>query len=105
VARAVLATVTSAEAMTPAIEGLAVRGRLVVVGVSPMQLISASRSVVGHASGASIDSQDTLALSTRSARELGGGLCADDVFPLGLCAGRAIRPTSYKKTWMAGPTP
>ena len=45
-ARAVLATVTSAEAMTPA--GLAVRGRLVVVGVdakpiqvSPLQLIGA----------------------------------------------------------------
>jgi D-arabinose 1-dehydrogenase-like Zn-dependent alcohol dehydrogenase len=72
-ARAVLATVTSAEAMTPAIEGLAVRGRLIVVGVdfkpiqiSPLQLIGASRSVVGHASGASIDSQDTLAFSTLS---------------------------------------
>ncbi len=72
-ARAVLATVTSAEAMTPAIEGLAVRGRLIVVGVdfkpiqiSPLQLIGASRSVVGHASGASINSQDTLAFSTLS---------------------------------------
>ena len=72
-ARAVLATVTSAEAMTPTIEGLAVRGRLIVVGVdfkpiqiSPLQLIGASRSVVGHASGASIDSQDTLAFSTLS---------------------------------------
>jgi propanol-preferring alcohol dehydrogenase len=72
-ARAVLATVTSADAMTPAIEGLAVRGRLIVVGVdfkpiqiSPLQLIGASRSVVGHAAGASIDSQDTLAFSTLS---------------------------------------
>jgi D-arabinose 1-dehydrogenase-like Zn-dependent alcohol dehydrogenase len=72
-ARAVLATVTSAEAMTAAIEGLAVRGRLVVVGVdanpiqvSPLQLIGASRSIVGHASGASIESQDTLAFSTMS---------------------------------------
>jgi D-arabinose 1-dehydrogenase-like Zn-dependent alcohol dehydrogenase len=61
-ARAVLATVTSAKAMTSAIDGLAVRGRLVVVGVdfepieiSPLQLIGASRSVVGHAGGASID--------------------------------------------------
>jgi len=68
-ARAVLATVTSAEA-TSAIDGLAVRGRLVVIGVdpnpiqvSPLQLISASRGVVGHAAGASIDSQDTLACS------------------------------------------
>jgi len=63
-ARAVLATVTSAKAMTPVIEGLAVRGRLIVV--SPLQLIGASRSVVGHAAGASIDSQDTLGFSALS---------------------------------------
>ena len=61
-ARAVLATVASAQAMTPAIDGLAVRGRLVVVGVdaapiqvSPLQLIGASRSTVGHVAGTSID--------------------------------------------------
>jgi D-arabinose 1-dehydrogenase-like Zn-dependent alcohol dehydrogenase len=72
-ARAVLATVTSANAMTPAIDGLAVRGQLIVVGVdarpievSPLQLIGASRSIVGHAAGASIDSQDTLAFSALS---------------------------------------
>jgi D-arabinose 1-dehydrogenase-like Zn-dependent alcohol dehydrogenase len=72
-ARAVLATATSAKAMTPVIEGLAVRGRLIVVGVdgdpiqvSPLQLIGASRSVAGHAAGASIDSQDTLAFSALS---------------------------------------
>jgi D-arabinose 1-dehydrogenase-like Zn-dependent alcohol dehydrogenase len=69
----VLATITSAKAMTPAINGLAVRGRLIVIGVdvepieiSPLQLIGASRSVVGHAAGASIDSQDTLAFSALS---------------------------------------
>jgi D-arabinose 1-dehydrogenase-like Zn-dependent alcohol dehydrogenase len=72
-ARAVLATATSAKAMTPVIDGLAVRGRLIVVGVdaepievSPLQLITASRSVVGHAAGASIDAQDTLAFSALS---------------------------------------
>ena len=72
-ARAVLATATSAEAMTSAIDGLAVRGRLIVVGVdakpievAPLQLIGASRSIVGHDSGTSIDSQDTLAFSTLS---------------------------------------
>jgi D-arabinose 1-dehydrogenase-like Zn-dependent alcohol dehydrogenase len=72
-ARAVLATAASAEAMTSAIDGLAVRGRLIVVGVdakpievAPLQLISASRSIVGHAAGASIDSEDTLAFSTLS---------------------------------------
>jgi D-arabinose 1-dehydrogenase-like Zn-dependent alcohol dehydrogenase len=72
-ARAVLATVTSAEAMAAAIDGLGVRGRLIVIGVdakpiqvSPLQLIGGSRSVVGHAAGASIDSEDTLAFSTLS---------------------------------------
>ena len=59
--------------MTPVIDGLAVRGRLIVIGVdpepievTPLQLISASRSIVGHAAGASIDSQDTLAFSALS---------------------------------------
>jgi D-arabinose 1-dehydrogenase-like Zn-dependent alcohol dehydrogenase len=56
--------------MSSVIPGLAVRGRLVVVGVgadpiqiSAFDLIMGSRTVVGHASGASIDSQDTLASS------------------------------------------
>jgi len=69
-AKTILATVTSSKAMSAVIPGLAVRGRLVVVGVgfdpievSALDLIGASRSVVGHASGASIDSQDTLAFS------------------------------------------
>jgi D-arabinose 1-dehydrogenase-like Zn-dependent alcohol dehydrogenase len=69
-AKTILATVTSGKAMSAVIPGLAVRGRLVVIGVgfdpievSPFDLIGASRSVVGHASGASIDSQDTLAFS------------------------------------------
>jgi D-arabinose 1-dehydrogenase-like Zn-dependent alcohol dehydrogenase len=72
-ARAVLATASSAKAMTATIDGLAVRGRLIVVGadaepiqVSPLQLIGASRSIVGHAAGASIDSQDTLDFSVLS---------------------------------------
>ena len=72
-AKTILATVTSGKAMGAVIPGLAVRGRLVVVGVgmdpievSALDLIGASRSVVGHASGASIDSQDTLAFSALS---------------------------------------
>jgi D-arabinose 1-dehydrogenase-like Zn-dependent alcohol dehydrogenase len=70
-AKTILATVTSGKAMSAMIPGLAVRGRLVVIGVgmdpievSPFDLIGASRTVTGHASGASIDSQDTLAFST-----------------------------------------
>jgi D-arabinose 1-dehydrogenase-like Zn-dependent alcohol dehydrogenase len=69
-AKTILATVTSGKAMSAVIPGLAVRGRLIVVGVgtdpieiSALDLIFGSRSVVGHASGASIDSQDTLAFS------------------------------------------
>jgi len=67
-AKAILATVTSGKAMSAVIPGLAVRGKLIVIGVgmdpiqvSAFDLIGASRSVVGHASGASVDSQDTLA--------------------------------------------
>jgi D-arabinose 1-dehydrogenase-like Zn-dependent alcohol dehydrogenase len=69
-AKTVLATVTNGKAMSAVIPGLAVRGKLVVLGVgpepieaSPLDLIGGSRSVVGHASGASIDSQDALAFS------------------------------------------
>jgi D-arabinose 1-dehydrogenase-like Zn-dependent alcohol dehydrogenase len=72
-AKTILATVTSGKAMSAVIPGLAVRGKLVVVGVgadpievSTVDLILGSRSVVGHASGASIDSQDTLAFSALS---------------------------------------
>jgi alcohol dehydrogenase len=53
-ARAVLAALTSVEAMTSAIDGLAVRARFIVVGVdakpiqvSTLQLIGASSSIVG----------------------------------------------------------
>jgi D-arabinose 1-dehydrogenase-like Zn-dependent alcohol dehydrogenase len=72
-AKTILATVTSGKAMGAVIPGLGVRGRLVVVGVgfdpievSPLDLITGSLSVTGHASGASIDSQDTLAFSALS---------------------------------------
>jgi len=69
-AKVILATVASAPAMTAVIGGLAVRGKLVVVGASmepievpPAMLIGGSRSIVGHASGTSQDSEDTLAFS------------------------------------------
>ncbi len=72
-ATTILSTITSGKAMSAVVPGLAVRGRLVVVGVgmdpiqvSGLDLIGGSRSVVGHASGASINSQDTLAFSALS---------------------------------------
>jgi D-arabinose 1-dehydrogenase-like Zn-dependent alcohol dehydrogenase len=72
-AKTILATVTSGKAMSSVIPGLGVRGKLVAVGagadpiqISPFDLIGGSRTVVGHASGASIDQQDTLAFSALS---------------------------------------
>jgi D-arabinose 1-dehydrogenase-like Zn-dependent alcohol dehydrogenase len=69
-ARVILATVTSPKAMSAVIGGLAVDGKLVVVGassdpieVSPLMLIGERRSIQGWPSGTSIDSEDTLAFS------------------------------------------
>ena len=69
-ATTILATVTAPEAMSAAVGGLRPRGRMVVVGASaePMQippfaLIPGSTAVVGHASGTSQDSEDTLRFS------------------------------------------
>ncbi|MGE3291502.1 MAG: alcohol dehydrogenase [Geminicoccaceae bacterium] len=66
----ILATVTSAKAMSAVIDGLAVNGKLLVVGasaepieVSPLQLIGGRRSVQGWPSGVAADSEDTLAFS------------------------------------------
>jgi D-arabinose 1-dehydrogenase-like Zn-dependent alcohol dehydrogenase len=69
----ILATVTSAKAMSAVIDGLGVGGRLLVVGastepieVSPLQLIGQRRSVQGWPSGVAADSDDTLAFSALS---------------------------------------
>jgi len=66
-AAAVLATVTDAEAIAGTAGGLRPRGRLVVVGVpeqplalDAVNLILGSRTVAGHASGTSKDSEDAL---------------------------------------------
>jgi D-arabinose 1-dehydrogenase-like Zn-dependent alcohol dehydrogenase len=70
-AKVILATVTTAKAMTPLIEGLGVDGKLLVVGVSPepievtpLQLIGKRRSVAGWPSGRAADSEDTMRFST-----------------------------------------
>jgi D-arabinose 1-dehydrogenase-like Zn-dependent alcohol dehydrogenase len=69
----VLATVTDAGAMSVTVPGLAARGRLVVIGVPPeplavgaADLVLASRSVAGHASGTAKDSEDTLRFAART---------------------------------------
>ena len=70
-ASVILATVTAADAMSACVGGLAPGGRMVVVGASmdpievpPAALIGAQRSIAGHASGTSMDSEDTLGFSS-----------------------------------------
>jgi D-arabinose 1-dehydrogenase-like Zn-dependent alcohol dehydrogenase len=69
-AKVILATVTDAATMSAAIGGLAIDGKLVVVGVShepiqvsPLALIGGRRSVQGWPSGTASDSEDTLRFS------------------------------------------
>lgn len=66
-ARVILATAPSSKAMSELIDGLGPNGKLLVVGadfvpieVTPVQLISASRTIQGWASGTPVDSEDTL---------------------------------------------
>jgi D-arabinose 1-dehydrogenase-like Zn-dependent alcohol dehydrogenase len=69
-AKVVLATATSAAAMSATVGGLAIDGKLLVVGgafepmqVSALDLIGGRKSIQGWPSGASIDSEDTMAFS------------------------------------------
>jgi len=83
-ARVIVATVTSGKAMSAALGGLGVNGKLIVIGVAadPLEvngtlLITGRRSIVGWPSGTSIDSQDTLSFSM-----LTGVRPMTEVFPL-----------------------
>jgi D-arabinose 1-dehydrogenase-like Zn-dependent alcohol dehydrogenase len=69
-ARVILATAPSSKAMSELIDGLGPNGKLVVIGaafdaieVTPIQLISGSRTIQGWASGIPTDSEDTLRFS------------------------------------------
>lgn len=73
-AKTILATVPNSKAASELIPGLSVRGKLIVIGVgtepiqvNAMDLIATNRTIHGHASGASIDSEDTLKFSVLSA--------------------------------------
>ena len=66
-AQVILATAPSSKAMSEVINGLGPNGKLMVVGVAfdpievtPVQLISGSRSIQGWASGTPTDAEDTL---------------------------------------------
>ena len=82
-ARAILATVTNAEAMGAVLGGLGPNGVLMVVGAAgelPVQLLSllfGQTSIKGWYSGTSADSEDTMAFSA-----LTGVRSMNEVFPL-----------------------
>jgi D-arabinose 1-dehydrogenase-like Zn-dependent alcohol dehydrogenase len=66
-AQVILATAPSSKAMSELIDGLAPNGKLMVIGatfdpieVTPIQLISGSRTIQGWAAGTPADSEDTL---------------------------------------------
>lgn len=72
-AKTILSTAPSGKAMSAMVDGLGVRGRMIVIGasmdpieVSPIQLISNGRSIQGWAAGTSADSEDTLSFSALS---------------------------------------
>jgi D-arabinose 1-dehydrogenase-like Zn-dependent alcohol dehydrogenase len=83
-AKVILATAPSSKAMSALIDGLAPNGRLMVIGaafdpieVTPIQLISGSRSIQGWASGTPTDSEDTLRFA-----ELSGVRALIETYPL-----------------------
>jgi D-arabinose 1-dehydrogenase-like Zn-dependent alcohol dehydrogenase len=83
-AKVILATVTNAEAMSAALGGLGINGKLMLLGAphEPLEvpaglLIGGRRSVAGWYSGTAIDSQDALSFST-----LGVVRPVTEVFPL-----------------------
>ena len=97
-ARVILATVTSAQAMTRVVGGLGADGQLLVVGasidpieVSPLQLIPGRRSIAGWPSGTAIHSEDTLNFSAMT-----GVRPRIEIFPLERAADAYERMMSGK---------
>ena len=83
-AKVILATVPSGKAMSQILGGLAVNGKIVIIGASdepievpPPLFILGRRSLIGWPAGTSIDSQDTLSFSV-----LSGVRSMNEVFPL-----------------------
>ncbi len=72
-AAVVLGTAASSKAMAQTVGGLTPRGELITIGVtadplpiSPMQLITAGLSIVGHPSGTARDVEETMHFAVRS---------------------------------------
>ncbi len=97
-AKLILSTITSSKAVEAVINGIAVNGKLLMVGVAdapleiaPFWLIGANRSVAGWASGTSIDSEETMDFSARA-----GIRSMNEVFPLEKAAEAYDRMVSGK---------
>jgi D-arabinose 1-dehydrogenase-like Zn-dependent alcohol dehydrogenase len=100
-AQVILATAPSSKAMSAAIDGLAPNGKLMVVGaafdpieVTPVQLITGSRTIEGWASGTPADSEDTLRFA-----ELSGVRPMVETYPLEKAAEAYARMMSGKATF------
>jgi D-arabinose 1-dehydrogenase-like Zn-dependent alcohol dehydrogenase len=83
-AQVILATAPSSKAMSELVNGLGPNGKLMVIGatfdpieVTPIQLISGSRSIQGWAAGTPADSEDTLRFA-----ELTGVRPMIEIYPL-----------------------
>ncbi|MGD9644636.1 MAG: alcohol dehydrogenase [Pirellulales bacterium] len=82
-AKAILATVTNADAMSAVLGGLAVNGSLLIIGaadtvsVPAVPLLMKRQSVRGWYSGTAIDTQDTLAFSAQQ-----GVNSMNEIYPL-----------------------
>ncbi len=97
-ARVIVATAPSSKAMSELIDGLGPNGELMVVGaafdpieVTPLQLISGSRTIQGWASGTPADSEDTLNFA-----ELSGVRAMIETYPLEKAADAYARMMSGK---------
>jgi D-arabinose 1-dehydrogenase-like Zn-dependent alcohol dehydrogenase len=97
-AKVILATVTSGQAMTAVLGGLAVDGKLLIVGApaDPLQipagvLIGGRRSIAGWPSGTSIESEDTMKFAV-----LTGVRSRNEISPLERAADAYARMMSGK---------
>lgn len=97
-ARVILATAPNSKAMSELIDGLGPNGELMVVGaafdpieVSPIQLITGSKTIQGWASGTAADSEDTLNFA-----ELSGVRAMIETYPLEKAAEGFARMLSGK---------
>ena len=98
-AQVILATAPSSKAMSELIDGLGPNGKLMVIGatfdpieVTPIQLISGSRTIQGWAAGTPADSEDTLRFA-----ELTGVRPMIETYPLEKAAEAYARMLSGKQ--------